>query len=111
VRGAQRLAHLVGHRLLVGLTVQDATGAVVSQDQFCGTVIEVADGVVVVDRDGAPAVLPADEAAYEVAAPGTYRLASTGETVVNPDYVTTWTLLERPADPSSGPPSWSGPPS
>lgn len=68
-----------------------------SRDQFCGQVLEVADGVVVVDRAGAPVVLPADESAYETAPPGVYRLTDTGEEVVNPDYVTTWTLLERPA--------------
>ena len=97
VRGAQRLAHLVGRRLLVGITLQDGAGQVISRDQFCGRVVEVADGVVVVDRNGTPAFLPSDEAAYEVAAPGTYRLAGTGEEVVDPDYVTTWTLFERPA--------------
>jgi hypothetical protein len=98
IRGAQRLSHLVGRQLLVGITVEDADGQVVSRDQFCGRVTEVVDGVVVVDRDGTPAVLPADEAAYEVAAPGVYRLLGTGEEVVDPDYVTTWTLLERPSD-------------
>jgi hypothetical protein len=104
VRGAQRLTHLLGRRLLVGITVQNADGAVISRDQFCGQVLEVVDGVVVVDREGTPTVLPADEAAYEAAAPGTYRLADTGEEVVDPDYVTTWTLLERPAgNPPPGP--------
>jgi hypothetical protein len=96
IRGAQRLAHLVGRRLLVGITVEDAEGQVVSREEFCGRVTEVIDGVVIVDRDGTPAVLPADEAAYEVAPPGTYRLFGTGEDVVDPDYLTTWTLLERP---------------
>ena len=98
VRGARRLAHLVGRRLLVGITMQDADGGVVSRDQFCGRVTEVADGIVVVDRAGTPVVLPADEAAYEVAAAGTYRLAGSGEEVLDPDYVTTWALLQRPAD-------------
>lgn len=102
VRGAQRLSHLVGRRLLVGITIQDAERQVVSRDQFCGQVTEVADGVVVVDRDGESVVLPADEAAYEMAAPGTYRLAGTGEEIIDPDYVTTWTLLGQAPD---GPPA------
>lgn len=79
------------------MTVRDTAGAVVSRDQFCGRVLEVADGVVVVDRDGTPIVLPSDEAAYEPAPPGSYRLSGSGEVVVDPDYVTTWTLLERQA--------------
>jgi hypothetical protein len=69
-------------------------------------VTEVVDGVVVVDREGTQVVLPADEAAYEVAVPGTYRLTGTGEEVIDPDYVTTWTLLQSPADrPPATPPT------
>jgi hypothetical protein len=48
----------------------------------------VADGVVVVERPlapGSPAVLPAD-----------YVLAATGETVVDPDFVTTWDVVADP---------------
>lgn len=81
-------------------------GEVVRRDQFCGRVIEVGDGVVVVDRDGEPVVLPADEAAFEPAPPGVYRLAGSGEDVVDPDYVTTWNLVQRPDDGSMPP----GPP-
>jgi hypothetical protein len=59
-------------------------------------VLNVADGVVVVQRPHAPAepaVLPADPAAYETAAPGRYVLSTTGEAVVDPDYITTWDVL------------------
>lgn len=71
-------------------------GTLLHQEQFCGRVLEVADGVVVVERPhvpGDPAVLPADYAAYDEAAPGTYVLGTSGETVVDPDYVTTWDVL------------------
>ncbi len=71
-------------------------GTLLHQEQFCGRVLEVADGVVVVERPhapGRPAVLPADYAAYDEAAPGTYVLATSGETVVDPDYVTTWDVV------------------
>lgn len=75
----------------------DTDGGLVRREQFCGTVLEVADGVVVVERgDDEPAVLPADEDAYDEAPPGTYELAGSGEDVVNPDYVTTWEVHERP---------------
>lgn len=66
------------------------------QEQFCGRVLKVADGVVVVERPDAPedpAMLPADYDAYDEAAPGRYVLAATGETVVDPDYVTTWDVV------------------
>jgi len=91
LRGCEQLAHLVGRRLLVGITFRDPQGTVVESDQFCGVVLEVGDGVVVVDRGGdEPAVLPAEVAAYEVATPGRYVLAGSGEAVVDPDYLTVW---------------------
>jgi hypothetical protein len=67
--------------------------------QFCGRVLEVADGVVVVERPGEdePAVLPADAAAFRPGEPGSYTLAETGETVVDPDFICTWRVsLEAP---------------
>jgi hypothetical protein len=92
LRGSEQLGGLVGQLLLVGITYLDGDGTVRSAQQFCGRVLEVADGVVVVDRPGEdePAVLPADAAAYRPAATGRYTLNGTGEVVVNPDYVTTW---------------------
>ncbi len=76
--------------------MRTAQGDLLRQEQFCGRVLEVVDGMVVVERPhspGDPAVLPADYSAYDEAAPGRYVLATTGETVVDPDYVTTWDVL------------------
>jgi hypothetical protein len=74
---------------------------VIGTQQFCGQVLEVADGVVVVERPGEdePAVLPADAGAYRPAEPGSYTLAETGETVTNPDFLSTWRVA-APAEPS-----------
>ena len=82
----------MGHRLLVGITYLDADHQVIGTQQFCGQVLEVTDGVVVVERPGEdePAVLPADAAAYRPAEPGSYTLTETGETVINPDFLSTW---------------------
>jgi hypothetical protein len=96
LRGAERLQYLVGARLLVGVTLRAGDGTLVSQEQFCGRVLDVADGVVVVERPhapGDPAVLPADPAGYEKAPAGRYVLDTTGETVIDPDYVTRWDVL------------------
>jgi hypothetical protein len=35
--------------------------------------------------------------AFEAAPPGEYRLRSSGEVVVNPDYITSW-VVEAPPD-------------
>jgi hypothetical protein len=93
LRGAEQLSYLVGARLLVGITFRDPQGSVLRADQFCGRVVEVADGVVVVERGTEQAVLPADTGAYEVAQPGRYVLQSSGETVIDPDYLTVWDVL------------------
>jgi hypothetical protein len=95
LRGAEQLAGLAGLRLLVGLSYLDADGGRLSSIQFCGRVLEVADGVVVVaNPEGTePVVLPADAAAYTRARPGRYTLRHSGEVVVDPDFVTTWTVM------------------
>ena len=99
IRGSDRLAPLVGARLLVGITYLDGAGEVQGAEQFCGQVLEVADGVVVVDRPGGePALLPADADAYEPAAAGQYRLRGSGEVIQDPDYVTTWQVAVTPAE-------------
>jgi hypothetical protein len=101
LRGTARLQHLVGRRLLVGVTVRDTTGAVLSRTQFCGRVLEVADGVVVVDKSGEPALLPSDDLAYTAAPAGRYTLAGSGEVVVDPDYLTTWDVVEQTEGPTA----------
>ena len=60
--------------------------------------LEVADGVVVVERPGEdePAVLPADSAAYRPAEPGSYKLSDTGEMVIDPDFLSIWRVAETP---------------
>ncbi len=103
LRGGERLQHLVGHRLLVGVTIREPDGAVVSRTQFCGTVLEVSGGVVVVDRDGEPALLPSDDLAYAAAPRGTYTLAESGQVVVDPEYMTTWDVVPTPPAPPRRP--------
>lgn len=89
------LGELVGRRLLFSVRYVAADGTRTDRYQACGTVTEVEpDGVVTIDVPGAdePFTLPADPEAYDVAAPGEYRLHETGEVVVDPDYTSTWTV-------------------
>ena len=100
----QRAASLVGKYILVGLTHVDHLGNETGRWQMHG-VIETASprGVGVSLRgvyEGQPCVLPPDLTGIYPANPGTYRLKSTGETVVDPDYVASLTRT-APA-PSSG---------
>jgi hypothetical protein len=111
LRGGEQLAGLVGRRVLVGLTYTTQDGEPLSAIQFCGRVLEVAGGVVVVaNPEGtAPVTLPADPDAFLPADPGRYVLRHSGEVVVDPDYVTGWTVVVGPdgepaqAEPGPGP--------
>jgi hypothetical protein len=83
----------VGKRLLVGITVNTAEGEFLYQEQFHGSIVSVDQGGVVVERadNGARVSLPPE---LMEAAPGEYRLRSTGEVVVNPDYLAKWAWTE-----------------
>lgn len=41
--------------------------------------------------------LPSDLDAFDSAAPGEYRLQSSGEVVINPEFITTW-VVEAPTE-------------
>jgi hypothetical protein len=87
------LGDMVGKRLLVGVTFVDASGRTVDGLELVGTVAAVAPLVAIDRGDGTePFTLPPEPEAYEPAPPGEYRLRSTSEVVVNPDYLTTWTV-------------------
>jgi len=85
---------LIGKRVLVGLTFVSADDEVLEQEQFVGTVVsaDAEDGVELQLDDGSRRTLPPDLDAFEEAAPGDYRLRSTGEVVTDPDFLSTWTL-------------------
>jgi len=93
-------AALLGKRMLIGITYLRADETVESQEQMFGTVtlpdlngIEIAlEG----KRQGKVFKLPPDLRAIEPAKPGVYTLRSTKETVLDPDYLATWTVKSPP---------------
>jgi hypothetical protein len=91
---SQKGPELVGSHVLVGITRVDHGGKVIEQQQFHGHVVRAtaAEGVVIVNESGEEMKLPPDARAFEPAEPGEYRLRSTGEVVVDPDYLATWTI-------------------
>lgn len=94
---------MIGKTLLAGVTFVDADGEMLRMMEVAGTVLSV-DEVVAVDQTGddEPFTLPADPEAYEPAEPGHYRLRSTGQVVINPDYLTTWTVTSPPGADHAG---------
>lgn len=85
---------LLGAHVLVGLTWVDRTGKTIKKGQFHGHVVcaTASEGVVIVNSAGEELTLPPDSRAFEHADPGEYRLRATGEVVIDPDYLTTWTI-------------------
>ncbi|WP_446653292.1 hypothetical protein [Blastomonas sp.] len=85
---------LHGALVLVGITRE--TGDTIMHEQFFGTVTQAnAEGVELMlggTREGERYRLPPDPRAFDRADPGRYRLQSTGETLDNPDFLSTWTI-------------------
>lgn len=93
------LADLVGKRVLVGLTTQDHAGRLIERRQFLGTIVRAdeEEGVVLTMAGSTEEFrLPPNPAAFRKAEKGEYRMRSTGERVVDPDFLTSWTLTAKP---------------
>lgn len=81
----------IGAVVLVGVTYERHDGTVELDDQFYGTIERATrtDRVLIAlqgRREGQSWRMPPDIRALRPADPGEYRLRSTGEVVVNPDY-------------------------
>lgn len=84
---------LLNKTILIGLTYYTADDEFIEQKQYWGTVIE-SNGKQILVRlnNGEIFSLPPDLSSTKKAPAGEYRLRSTGEIVVNPDYLTTWNI-------------------
>ena len=91
---------LPGKTILLGLTFADSEGNVIERVQRHG-VVESASGERGITArligpgqpwDGELYSLPPDLDAVSEAAPGAYRLRSTGETIVDPDLLASWEI-------------------
>jgi hypothetical protein len=86
------LTEMVGKKLLVGITYLGTDDRPEHRTEFAGIVTSVAP-LVTIDRGGGePFTLPPEPDAFDRAQPGDYRLRSDSEVVVDPDFVTTWTV-------------------
>ena len=88
---------LVGSLVLIGITFVGDDGA--DQEQMFGTVTDATRKGIEIALEGSRAGetyrLPPDTRAFFPATRGEYRLRSTGEVVVDPDFTTTWSV-QRP---------------
>ena len=88
--------NLLGKVMLVGITYTDSGGNVKERKQFWGTVTEADKGKILIEqKNGEILSLLPDLSAIEPAPEGEYKLHSTGEVVVNPDFLSTWILEQN----------------
>ena len=96
----QRARSFVGKYVVVGLTYEKPDGSAERQEQVHGK-ISAADAhkgfCVILEgvKKGQVYRLPPDLRPFKDAAPGEYRLRSTGEVVVDPDLLATWIVTDR----------------
>ena len=79
------------------MTYLDHNEELLEQKQFHGDIVRIDDheGIVIKLRDsGNEFKLPPDISSLTPAPEGDYRLRATGEVVLNPDLMTTWTLTK-----------------
>ena len=91
-------AELIGKHVLVGITRLDHTEKLISQEQFHGDVTAIDTGIHIRLSSGLDFTLPPDLGSFFPAAPGEYRLRSTGEVVIDPDFTASWTITAPPPD-------------
>lgn len=94
-------ADWIGMSVLIGLTWLNADESFDAQEQMHGRIVSASrtEGfVIALEGKGAGQTysLPPDLRSFKPAPAGEYRLKSTGEVLVDPDLLTSWTIT-RPA--------------
>jgi len=84
--------NIIGKTILVGITYLDKDENVLNQIQFCGTVVKADNQNIAIKSSSEEFFLPPDLTSISIAPEGEYKLRSTGEIIVNPDLLTTWTV-------------------
>ncbi len=84
----------IGKTILLGVTYVDQQERVLGQHQWFGKILTFnnKEGIrIKLSNSDVPCSLPPDPRGISKAKPGIYRLRSTGEEIVNPDYLAFWT--------------------
>ena len=82
---------LIGKTILVGLTYYTKENEFIEKKQFWGTVTESNEKHICFrQKDGSIFSLPPDLRSTKRAPKGEYRLRSTGEIVIDPDFTSVW---------------------
>ncbi len=88
-----KASEFIGKTVLLGVTYLDHNEQLVERRQWFGTIIAFSntEGIRIRLRDSDDLCgLPPDPRGIRKAKPGVYKLQSTGEEIVNPDFLATW---------------------
>ena len=93
---------MVDKSVLIGLTYYDHKVTFLEQKQMHGKIISVdkSNGFKIAlegSSYGEIYTLPLDLRSFREAPPGEYHERSTGETIINPDFTTTWEIRKAPS--------------
>jgi hypothetical protein len=90
------MEEILGKHVLIGITRLDHAGELIRQEQHHGRVTSVGKSIHIQLSTGRDFQLPPDTRSFCRAPRGEYRLRSTGEIVVDPDFMTSWTINSPP---------------
>lgn len=94
-----KVAQMINKHIIAGITIKDHDGTFLEQKQMHGDIIRIneKEGIVIkLHNSDIEYKLPPYLNSVQVAPEGEYRFKSTGEIVVNPDFMTSWTIT-RPS--------------
>ena len=87
---------MLGKTLLIGITYYTDEQEFIEQKQYWGVVTEANEArVCIKQKDGGEFSLPGDLSSTMRARPGEYKLRSTGEVVVDPDFLCQWNITKE----------------
>lgn len=91
----EQVQKFLNKHIIIGITVYDHNENFIEQFQLHGDIVRISlkEGIVVkLSNSDESYTLPPDLSSIVEAPIGEYRFRSSGEVVINPDYMTTWTI-------------------
>lgn len=84
----------IGKTVLVGITVFSRENELIERYQYFGEIVSIDEVISIKTDDGKINTLPPDVKTLEKAEKGIYTLLSNGKQIENPDYVTSWKVIQ-----------------
>ena len=86
----------IGKCLIIGVTYKDSKENVLSQKQYYGEIVRIDNtSICVKTKENQEINFPPNIDAIIKAPKGGYKLRSTGEIVIDPDYMATWSVIMK----------------